>query len=54
MTPGLSVPGGILCEAVLTAILVTAVLMTAVDSNAANMLHPLAIGFAVCIDIIAA
>nr|UIB01650.1 aquaporin C [Alitta succinea] len=51
--PGVSVGEGVLGEIALTFILVLVILMTAYDSNGSNLLHPLAIGFAVCVDIIA-
>ncbi|BFZ02854.1 hypothetical protein BsWGS_05893 [Bradybaena similaris] len=42
-----------LCEVLLTALLVTTVLVAAVDSSSKNSLAPLAIGFAVTVDILA-
>lgn len=46
-------PGeGILCEIVLTSVLVLTVLMSAVDPYNKSILAPLAIGFAVTVDVI--
>ncbi|KAL5018617.1 hypothetical protein ScPMuIL_004339 [Solemya velum] len=47
-------PGwGILCELILTTVLVFTVLMNAIDNRTKNKLAPLAIGFAVAVDIMA-
>lgn len=52
--PETTAPGqGFLCEVLLTALLVTTVLVAAVDSSSKNSLAPLAIGFAVTVDILA-
>lgn len=49
ITPG----WGILCEVLLTTLLVLTVLMSAVDKRNLNKVAPLAIGFAVAVDILA-
>ncbi|XP_070187779.1 aquaporin-8-like [Littorina saxatilis] len=50
---GVTAGQGVLCEVVLTTVLVLTVLMTAVDPRNKSQLAPLAIGFAVTVDILA-
>ena len=52
--PGVEPGWAILAEAVLTTVLVFTVLMNAVNVKTKNNLAPLAIGFAVAVDIMAA
>ena len=52
--PGVSPAEGILGEIALTMILVIVILICAYDSNGTNILHPLAIGFVLVVDILAA
>ena len=53
LAPGVTAAEGLLCETVLTTVLVLTVLMTAVDPKTKSSLAPLAIGFAVTVDILA-
>lgn len=53
LASGVSPGQGVLCEIVLTTVLVLTVLMSAVDSRTKSPLAPLAIGFAVTVDILA-
>lgn len=53
VNPSYPVESIILCEIILTFVLVITVLMAAVDGGERNVLAPLAIGFAVLVDILA-
>ncbi|KAL8565110.1 hypothetical protein ACOMHN_005313 [Nucella lapillus] len=53
LSPGVTVGQGVLCEMVLTTVLVLTVIMTSIDPQTKAPLAPIAIGFAVILDVVA-